>query len=199
MPSIVEARINVVVAVPKRVVRTRKDDHRRAREEGEDLLLLDNIPKKRRKVSGSEVPTQSYYSQATLVSPRTQRTAPKKTIDDSETESESESEGGQELLLDQENKQRAASKQHEGGRLPTPKRSPSVIPDPGRAPNRIIGTTYPLQDFKENTARGDLVTKAVEDFAFVIRDIVTKPFASRRTAEMLDCLVALRKTASEVK
>jgi ATP-dependent DNA helicase 2 subunit 2 len=70
--------------------------------------------------------------------------------------------------------------------------------DPGRAPGRIIGSTFPLQDFRENIARGDLVTKAVADLAFVIQDVVLKPFASRRHAEMIECLQALRDTALKV-
>lgn len=68
-----------------------------------------------------------------------------------------------------------------------------------RDPGRIIGRSYPLKDFKNNVARGDVVTKAVEDLAFVVKDVVLRPFAGRRTAEMLECLTELRKTALEVR
>ncbi|TFK76643.1 SPOC domain-like protein [Pluteus cervinus] len=66
--------------------------------------------------------------------------------------------------------------------------------DPGRAPGRIIGSTWPLKDFKNNTSRGDVVTKAVEDLAWVITDIVTKPFAMKRADEMIECMKTLRNT-----
>jgi ATP-dependent DNA helicase 2 subunit 2 len=68
----------------------------------------------------------------------------------------------------------------------------------GREPGRIIGTTYPLEDFQKNLSRGDLVTKAVEDFAWVIQTVVLKPFASRRHKEMIECLQVLRETCLKV-
>ena len=85
------------------------------------------------------------------------------------------------------------------GMLPTPARSVSPAIDPGRAPGRIIGTTYPLQDFKKNISQGDLVSKAVEDLRVVIEEIVLKPFASRRRRELLDCMRTLRATCLTVR
>ena len=105
--------------------------------------------------------------------------------DDSETEPEDDE---QDLIL---NQKPGTSK------LPTPARSPT--PDPGRAPGRIIGSAYPLEDFKKNTATGDLVSKAVEDLGFVITDIITKPFSSKRTDEMIECMKEMRKVCLEVR
>lgn len=71
--------------------------------------------------------------------------------------------------------------------------SPDV--DPGRAPGRIIGSTYPLRDFKTNLAQGDVVTKAVEDMGVIIKEVVLRPFASRRHKEMIECMIAMRDTS----
>lgn len=67
-----------------------------------------------------------------------------------------------------------------------------------RAPGRIIGETYPLDDFRKNIATGDIVSKAVEDFGWVIKEIVMKPFASRRYKEVMECLKVLRSVCLEV-
>jgi ATP-dependent DNA helicase 2 subunit 2 len=80
--------------------------------------------------------------------------------------------------------------------LPTPARSvsPANI-HPQRARGRIIGNTFPLLDFKKNIAQGDVVSKAVEDLALVITEIVMRPFSSRRTDELLECMRAFREVA----
>jgi ATP-dependent DNA helicase 2 subunit 2 len=83
--------------------------------------------------------------------------------------------------------------------LPTPARSTSPDIDPGRAPGRIIGSTFPLADFKKNIAQGDVVTKAVEDLGAVITEIVMRPFSSRRSAELLDCMKTMRDTSLKVR
>lgn len=83
--------------------------------------------------------------------------------------------------------------------LPTPARSISPVIDPGRAPGRIIGSTYPLADFKKNLVQGDVVTKAVEDLGVVITEIVMRPFSSRRSEELLECMTALRDTSLKVR
>jgi len=110
--------------------------------------------------------------------------------EDSETEDEEE-----ELLL---NKKKSTPPPKKGVPLPTPVRSVSPQVDPGRAPGRIVGNTYPLKDFQKNISQGDVVTKAVEDLAAVIAEVVMKPFASRRTQEMLECMEVLRRTCLEV-
>lgn len=66
-----------------------------------------------------------------------------------------------------------------------------------REPGRIIGSTYPLSDFRHNLATGDLVTKAVEDLGWVIKGIVLRPFTSRRNDELVECLRVLRKVCLE--
>jgi len=110
--------------------------------------------------------------------------------EDSETEDEEE-----ELLL---NKKKSTPPPKRGVPLPTPARSASPQVDPGRAPGRIVGNTYPLKDFQKNISQGDVVTKAVEDLAAVIAEVVMKPFASRRMQEMLECMEVLRRTCLEV-
>lgn len=91
------------------------------------------------------------------------------------------------------------SSSKKGQTLPTPARSVSPAIDPGRAPGRIIGTTYPLKDFQKNISQGDVVSKAVEDLGFVIKEIVMKPFSSRRYDELLECMTIFRDTALQVR
>ncbi|EGN94086.1 hypothetical protein SERLA73DRAFT_114994 [Serpula lacrymans var. lacrymans S7.3] len=166
-----------VKEVPKKVARARKDGHVRARDEDEDMLLLDiKMPKR----MASQAASQILNSAPGEASP----SKPTKPPPDSDTETEDEDE--EELLLDKK-------PDYKGHALPTPSRSLSPPVEFGRAPGRIIGTTYPLQDFKKNIAQGDLVSKAVEDMGVVIKDIVMKPFSSRRHDELLDCLKTLRE------
>ncbi|EPS98095.1 hypothetical protein FOMPIDRAFT_152276 [Fomitopsis schrenkii] len=173
--------------VPKRVKRARKDEHKRAKDEDDDMLLLDQVSKPQRTQSSAYLGLAGSSQSQTL---RTQSSfiQPQKTKDDSETESETEPED-EELLLD---------RKPAGGRgpLPTPAPEPEE-PDRGQAPGRIIGSTYPLEDFKANLARGDVVTKAVEDLCAVIKEVVLRPFASRRTEEMVQCMVELRQACLE--
>ncbi|OCH84687.1 ku80-like protein [Obba rivulosa] len=172
--------------IPAKVARTRKDNHVRARDEDEDILLLDKMAKRpptSSQMPASQRPASQRAVQASPSRPKDKgkaRTGGDSSASESETEPESDAE---DLLLSK------------GPHLPTPTQSPE--PDPGRAPGRIIGNTYPLEDFRQNIARGDVVTKAVEDLAEVIKEIVTKPFASRRTEEMLQCMRTLRKVALE--
>lgn len=187
-----ERRGTDFLLVPKRVARNRKDGHVRARDDGDDdALLLDKKPNKRIKLSQS----QSQAQVRTQTSPAAARKVPKPPpSDDSETEPEDD----MELLLDR--KPPSALPKPEdggggGGGLATPARSPT--PDAGRAPGRIIGSAYPLDDFRANIASGDLVSKAVEDLAFVIRNVVVEPFAAKRAGEMVECARALRRVCLE--
>ena len=85
--------------------------------------------------------------------------------------------------------------------LPTPARSPSSASppiDPGRGVGRIVGNTSPLADFKQNIKEGDVVSQAVHDLGEVIKDVITKPFSSRRHQEMLGCLKEMRNVALQV-
>lgn len=169
--------------VPKRVGKTRKDGHVHAQDEDENLLLLD------RKATVERAPTQVESKvnvlQRAMSSRITQDKSPKRRKDDSDTEDD------EELLLDQPS----------GKEIPLPTPTRSITPpnvDPGRAPGRIIGNTYPLKDFEKNIAQGDVVTKAVQDLGDVIVEIVLKPFAWRRHREMIECMGVLRKTCLEV-
>ncbi|KAF9254811.1 hypothetical protein L218DRAFT_1009283 [Marasmius fiardii PR-910] len=67
--------------------------------------------------------------------------------------------------------------------------------DQGIAPGWIIGNTYPLKDFKANTEKDDVVTKAIEDLGVVIKEVVFWPFAHRRTQKMIECMQLMRQTA----
>jgi ATP-dependent DNA helicase 2 subunit 2 len=55
----------------------------------------------------------------------------------------------------------------------------------------------PLTDFKNNISQGDVVSKAVEDLGWVVKEIVLRPFAERRHAEMIECLNELREVCLE--
>lgn len=164
------------MSVPKRVPKTRKDDHVHAQDQDEDMILLDQKgPARNRPAANSPA-----KSQGVTVSPR-RAGKQKVTADDSETESESD---GDFLLV---------SKPERGGPgLPTPTASPEPESDPQRAPGRIIGNAYPLRDFRENLKQGDVVTKAVQDLGVVVREIMGRPFANRRKDEMVECLKELR-------
>lgn len=187
------------------------------------MLLLDKQPNKKRKVSGSQ--SQNQYTRPsqttrreslgsqTLRSQQQQQEKKNKKASggdsSSETESESETEpesDREDLLLNTNKKAQAQTREPpplkgkgKGAvRLPTPD-SPAPTRDGGeRLPGRIIGLDFPLDDFRTNIASGDLVTKAVEDLAFVIKTIVMEPLSGRRTPEMLSCMRELRKVASEV-
>ena len=43
------------------------------------------------------------------------------------------------------------------------------------------------------------MTKAVEDLGAVVTEIVMRPFSSRRSAELLECMTALRDTSLKVR
>lgn len=158
--------------VPKKVVRQRKDGHVVARDDDDEPLLLES-PKR----------TQQ----------RTQMTQAKKDAEAKAATSDTEDESDTEQLSSKKHK-------NEHGALPTPARSVSSMDiDPGRAPGRIIGTTYPLQDFRKNISQGDVVSKAVEDLGVVIKEIVMKPFTSRRNDELLECMTTFRDVALKVE
>lgn len=161
-------------------MRARKDEHVQAHDEDDEMLLLDSMVK--RSPSRSLIRSRSQVAGAsqTKSSPRRpQRPTKRPGNDSSETEPESDDEPQQDMPL-------------------TPRSTTPDTQEAGRAPGRIIGSAYPLKDFKDNLARGDLVTKAVEDLSEVIKETVVKPFAYRRADEMLECMQELRKVALEV-
>ncbi|KAI5114682.1 hypothetical protein M0805_002122, partial [Coniferiporia weirii] len=70
--------------------------------------------------------------------------------------------------------------------------SQSIVIHDGRTSGRIVGTAHPLRDFKDGVQATNLQEKAISDLAFVIKDIIVKPFASRREEEMIECMLELR-------
>lgn len=187
--------------VPKRVIRPRrKDGHVYANGDDNEPLLLEKLQRTQSQLRRNRSQSQFKTSQSQRFnssSPKSQRRSQKRvTVDDSATESEEE----EDLLLDKAGPStiKQESKVTTPPLTPASKRSASPEVDLGRAPGRIIGSAYPLTDFKKNIVDGDLVTKAVEDLAWVIEDIILKPFASRRTDEMIDCMKALRQVALQV-
>ncbi|OSD05649.1 SPOC domain-like protein [Trametes coccinea BRFM310] len=186
--------------VPKKVARARKDEHVHAPDEDEEMLLLDRQTS-RAGASQSQRATQSRaLAQSQKTSPpRTQKKHAGNGSDSSETEPEPDIEGDEEELLLNRPAPGSSSLRPGPAPLPTPARSMS--PDPkrrrDRAPGRIIGFTDPLEDFKKNLERGDVVTKAVEDLAFVIKDTVTDPSSQERIDEMIECMHELRRVCLE--
>ena len=166
--------------MPKKVTKARKDGHVHAQDEDDNLLLLDRKKTSEKSFIHDAEASSSSSKTKTIVNAQ-----------DSETEDEEE-----DLLLNKISAPLPPPKNV--ALLPTPARSLSPQVDPGRAPNRIIGNTYPLKDFKKNIAQGGVVTKAVEDLTAVITEIVMRPFASRRKSELLECMTTLRKTSLEV-
>jgi ATP-dependent DNA helicase 2 subunit 2 len=188
---------NIQFAVPKRVGKVKKDDHEHAAEDAESELLLNQKGKAPVRRQSTLPPTPSAIIGSTKLVIKG---------NDSGSETGSDEEGG--LLLDA----KKPASTLEGKAPPTPARSVSPKTkrsskrdeededediDPGRAPGRIIGTTHPLKDFKKNISQGDVVTKAVEDLSMIVTEILLKPFASRRSDEMLECMKAMRKVCLE--
>ncbi|KAI0762418.1 SPOC like C-terminal domain-containing protein [Fomes fomentarius] len=188
--------------VPKKVARVRKEDHVRAPDEDEEMLLLDAKGPARSGASQSQQSQSQRLTQSRSVvqseSPARKETQKQKAVD-SDSETEEEPEEDEELLLDA-----APARKPDRDRAPLPTPARSMSPE-GREdifdrmvpPGRIVGLARPLEDFKKNISRGDVVTKAVEDLAFAIKDILLKPFAHRRTEELVECMYELRKVALE--
>lgn len=92
--------------------------------------------------------------------------------------------------------------------LPTPSVSPTgPKKSPGKTrtraeadirTGRIIGNAFPLEDFKTNLERGDVVSKALTDMGAVIQEIVEESFSSQRYDEAVSCMKAMRDTALKV-
>jgi ATP-dependent DNA helicase 2 subunit 2 len=163
-------------AVPKRVARPRKKDHARAQNDDDEILLLDReVPSTHSQPEASSSRTQP---QTSAPSPKRPNSA--KGGDDSETEPESDDD----VWVPSSKK---------GVKLPIPSPEPDIVTDPQRPPGRIIGLAKPLADFKDNISQGDVVSKAVEDLGWAVKEVVSRPFAGRRHAEMIKCLDELRE------
>ncbi|KAF7319822.1 Ku domain-containing protein [Mycena kentingensis (nom. inval.)] len=178
-----------VKAVPKKVAKTKAHGHAHAQDDDGETLLL---------------PSTSKWANAPEPVMRTASAA-------SPTKNKAKANGHDSDEEDEDVEMQDASKSN-GHALGSGRSSPAATVadvddsnsmdvvdaslgiDAGRAPGRIIGTARPLADFKETLSRGDMVSKAVEDMCAVISELVVKPFASRRHAELMECMVALRHT-----
>lgn len=163
-----------------KATRRRKNDHVLAKDTDDEMLLLDSAP-----VPG-RLPNRSHAQSPHASSPEKQRRLARK--------SGSETEGEDDHLLLEEVTTRGPDSAKSSA-LPTPNRSAS--PDleiDEREEGRIIGFSYPLGDWRKNIAEGDVVSKAVEDMGYVIREIVSRPFAERRHEEMIECMQEMRET-----
>ncbi|KAJ7771956.1 SPOC like C-terminal domain-containing protein [Mycena maculata] len=175
-----------VKQVPKKVARARKDGHVHARDDDGDMLLLDMKPPTRTQ-SVSQSPSKIDVTVTASPSGKGKAVEP----NNSDTE---DSDDDMPAAKPKPSTPPAKKNSHSHNPLPTPARSLSPEIDPARAPGRIIGVTRPLADFKANIARGDMVSKAVEDLGAVITEIVLRPFANRRNTELMECLETLRDT-----
>ncbi|TFK38608.1 hypothetical protein BDQ12DRAFT_683054 [Crucibulum laeve] len=180
-----------VKQVPKRVAKARKDGHEHAQDEEDAMLLLDKKP-----LTPSKARPGIRFTGAAGGSAHSTPSKGKAKVMQDPSDSQSDTEDDDEdLILNPTAKKPATpSPSNDRNALPTPARSLSPDVDLGRAPGRIIGSTYPLRDFEANIALGDVVSKAVEDMGAVIVEIVMRPFASRRNAELVSCMKKMRDT-----
>jgi ATP-dependent DNA helicase 2 subunit 2 len=167
--------------VPKRVARPRKNDHKRAQDDDDEVLLLDRVAPSQTRSHSKPETTASQSQCQPSPAPAVKRPISGKGDDESETEPESDVDVW-------------PSSSKEGAKLPTPSPEPEIVADAQRAPGRIIGMAAPLTDFRNNISQGDVVSKAVEDLGWVVKEVVLRPFAGRRHAEMIECLNVLRET-----
>ncbi|KAF8640795.1 hypothetical protein AX17_000444 [Amanita inopinata Kibby_2008] len=191
-----------VKEVPKRTVKFKTEGHAHAEEEDDGMLLL---------LDRKQVPGRTKLISQTQPNSQMQTTSPLR----AKSKTESVGSDGSATEDDEEGFVQPVETDKKAS-LPTPARSTSppvlvhhkkainmdkdgVYTDdeinPGRAPGRIVGNTNPLKDFRKNLERGDVVTKAVEDMGYVISEVVLRPFAWRRTDEMMTCLKEMRNVA----
>ncbi|KAI0035265.1 SPOC like C-terminal domain-containing protein [Vararia minispora EC-137] len=222
-------RAFVIKEVPKRVARSRKDDHVRAKDDEDEPLLIDRFgPAKPRVPQNAEAgpgpSTASARAKAAqnargvpvsvkveVTSPKRPPPPPAKNDDDSSvTEPESDDEPAPpppkrpppppakndddssvtEPESDDEPAPPPPKRAKPAPAPPSPPRSP--LPASATAVRRIVGIDSPLKDFRRNVQSGDLVSKAVEDLAWALCEIVRRPFASRRAGEVLEAMGELR-------
>jgi len=169
-----------VKKVPKKVARPRKKDHTRAQDDDDEILLLDRVAPSGHSQPRSQSQPEASQAQRQISLAAEKGPTLKKGDEDSETEPESDVD----LWFPSSKK---------STKLPTPSPEPGFVSDPQRAPGRIIGMAAPLADFKSNISQGDVVSKAVEDLGWVVKEVVLRPFAGRRHAEMIECLTELRE------
>ncbi|KAF7310439.1 Ku domain-containing protein [Mycena chlorophos] len=160
-----------VKQVPKKVARTRANGHVHAQDAGEGLLL-----DSRRELAFKRQTTREDVDDEPMPDPEPASPAPKSRSSSPKAAPTTTSTSNAPMDLDDDDAE-----------------IPLSIPD-GRKEGRIIGNTRPLMDFRANLARGDIVTKAVEDMCVVVEEIALGKFASRRHPELIECMTALRET-----
>uniref|UniRef100_A0A8H7Y8Y4 ATP-dependent DNA helicase II subunit 2 n=1 Tax=Psilocybe cubensis TaxID=181762 RepID=A0A8H7Y8Y4_PSICU len=183
-----------VKQVPKRTARTKKDEFSRAADGNEEAALLAKFlgPASSR---DKETQAQSQMNVVEAEPSHPQLSVRSDDAEASETEDEDEESA---MAVDMKKPATPLPEASSSSRppLPTPARSMSPNAE-DNSPARIISNARPLEDFKENIAQGDVVSKAVKDLAEVVVEEVLKPFATRRADEMVECMVVLRKTCLE--
>ena len=159
-------------------------------DEDEELILDQKNWSLSRHASQAKSNSQTLGSPSvTLVASQKTPAAKKTAEEDSETEPES----------DEEPEVKAVDKPAKQLPKPASESDFDDLDDVSPVDNRIISHGQPLADFHKNMNTGDLVTKAVEDLAWVIKDVVMKPFAGRRQDEMLKCMDVLREACLKVR
>lgn len=184
--------IFIFVAPPKTTVKRRKDAH--VPGEDDDELIDLGAPVSAREPIRHPSGNLTTQPNKSIVQDDGSATEEESDVEDMELErkvthaepSISKKPSSPEIEIDSETKE---------AMLPTPSGSP--YPEVDRAPGRIIGNSHPLRDFRENIKQGDVVTEAVRDLSAVIKEVVTKPFASRRHKEMIECMGEMRRVALE--
>ncbi|GJJ08784.1 hypothetical protein Clacol_003003 [Clathrus columnatus] len=193
----------VFYTAPPKVVKRRKDAHM-AGEDDDELIDL-----------GAPLPSRESVKHPSGNMPVL---SPQKSFvkdDDSATEEDSDIEDLGKVTTEPvltRSEEKATTRTERGSisrTTPSPKTKETVLPTPARSnvsaspppriegPRRIVGISHPLRDFKENLKYGDIVTESVRDLGAVIKEVVMKPFASRRHEEMIQCMGEMRRVALE--
>jgi ATP-dependent DNA helicase 2 subunit 2 len=179
-------RVFGIAPVPKKVAKRKAEMHVAAKDDDDDLILAPS--KKFRRISpGHEAST------APTNDPVDKNVS---SVGDQHNLSETESETGDDNRQE-DAKMGVLPGQHEqrSTEVLVPRSSGAgsdVIIDHAVPKGRIVGSIYPLDDFKVNLNSGDVVTKAVEDLAFIVQEIALQPFAERRHDELVECLKEMR-------
>ena len=167
-----------------KATRRRKNDHVLAKDADDEMLLLNLAPVPSRQPNHP-------YTRSPQASSLVKQRRPTE-----ESGSETEDEDNLLLVGVKPATTTALDPDSPDAALPaTPDRSAS--PDleiDEREEGRIIGFSYPLDDWRKNLAGGDVVSKAVDDMGYVIREIINRPFAERRHEEMIECMREMRET-----
>ncbi|THU87767.1 SPOC domain-like protein [Dendrothele bispora CBS 962.96] len=210
-------KVKEIVKKPKKA---RKDEHAHAANEDEEPLLLAPKPsslfQSQLSIKDEDHSGTAAESTSSSAKPKPELKV-KKEDDGSETEDDSDDDlQGPQAIKAAPSKASTSN----SNPLPTPARSlsprahsisqsglqnPSMDVDtdidPQRDPDRVVGRTKPLEDFRKTIQDPSSVpstkVKAIKDIGDVILGIALAPFASRREEELKDCLKEMRRAALE--